>query len=503
MESIKIRDAVAPNFRLTPPEIPVSRHPARRIRFLKRHWRASYFFLTLFLDQSSLVIAYLSAYMMRFGTIPYFSTLPSFYRILLPCASLMLFATIIAIGGYRKVESISFQKQVEIVSRAVLFHAAGLLAFLFLSQGYEYSRLFLAAFFMFLTTYLFIARIWTDKLNQVMSDLGYGVQRACILGVGHSARKLFQRFYSAPRLGYNLCGFVEMQGTDEEITDPGPSLLLGSEENLEDIIDRWGIEQIFTLEWSLETDRYDNIVALCEKKGVGFKYISPATESLFNACRIDELTGIPLVVRTRTPLRRLNSFIISVFDRIMSIALILLLLPLFAAIAAAIKFDSHGPVFFRQNRLTEGMKEFTLYKFRTMISGADARKSELALLNESTGPIFKIRNDPRITRVGRFLRKYSIDELPQLFNVVLGQMSLVGPRPPLRGEVEKYKTWQLQRLKTRQGMTGLWQVSGRSELTFEEMVLLDLYYIENRHFLFNLEILISTLPPVLGGQGAY
>jgi len=415
----------------------------------------------------------------------------------------MMFVTIIAVGGYRKVENISFQKQVEIVSRAVLIHAAGLLAFLFLSQGYEYSRLFLGVFFMFLTTYLFIVRIWMDKLNQFMSELGYGVQRACILGVGHSARKLFQRFYSAPSLGYNLCGFVRMAQRDEEISETGHSLILGSEDHLEEIIDRWGIEQIFTLEWSLETSRYDSIVALCERKGVGFKYISPATESLFNACRLDDLTGIPLVVRTRTPLRRLNSFIISVFDRITAVVLLLLLSPLFAAIALGIKFDSRGPVFFRQKRLTEGMKEFMLFKFRTMVSGADDRKSELASLNESTGPIFKIRNDPRITGVGRILRKYSLDELPQLFNVVLGEMSLVGPRPPLQIEVEKYKTWQLQRLKTRQGMTGLWQVSGRSELTFEEMVLLDLYYIENRHFLFNLEILISTLPPVLGGRGAY
>ena len=179
------------------------------------------------------------------------------------------------------------------------------------------------------------------------------------------------------------------------------------------------------------------------------------------------------------------------------------LAPLFLAVALAIKLDSPGPTFYRQVRVGKDGRRFRMLKFRSMQQDADGLVVSLLERNEVTGPMFKIRRDPRITRVGRFLRRYSLDELPQLINVVLGDMSLVGPRPPTDSEIEKYEDWQLGRLRAVPGITGLWQVSGRSEVPFHDMVRLDLHYIRNWSFALDVEILLRTIPAVLTSKGAY
>jgi exopolysaccharide biosynthesis polyprenyl glycosylphosphotransferase len=182
---------------------------------------------------------------------------------------------------------------------------------------------------------------------------------------------------------------------------------------------------------------------------------------------------------------------------------LLVLLPLFAVVAAAIKLTSPGPVVFRQERVGLRGRPFTLLKFRTMCAGADLMLEDLRERNEADGPLFKLRQDPRVTRVGAVLRRYSIDELPQLWNVLKGEMSLVGPRPPLAGEVALYEEWQHDRLEVRPGITGLWQVSGRSELSFEDYVRLDLFYVENWSIAYDLFILSKTVPLLVSTRGAY
>ena len=172
-------------------------------------------------------------------------------------------------------------------------------------------------------------------------------------------------------------------------------------------------------------------------------------------------------------------------------------------IAIAIKLDSPGPVVFKQTRVGKGGQEFMCWKFRSMRKGAEEERKQLLGLNERDGPLFKIKDDPRMTRVGRFLRRTSIDELPQIYNVLRGEMSLVGPRPPLPAEVAQYQEWHKQRLEAPPGMTGLPQVSGRSELTFDETCLLDIFYIENYNPALDLRILLKTIPAVLSRQGAY
>jgi lipopolysaccharide/colanic/teichoic acid biosynthesis glycosyltransferase len=173
------------------------------------------------------------------------------------------------------------------------------------------------------------------------------------------------------------------------------------------------------------------------------------------------------------------------------------------AIALAIKLDSPGSVFYAQERVGKDGARFRMWKFRSMRKDADKLLEELRAKNEASGPLFKMKHDPRVTAIGRFLRRSSLDELPQLFNVLLGEMSLVGPRPPVPSEVAQYEDWQHGRLRAVPGMTGLWQVSGRSDVPFHDMVRLDLHYIRNWSLWLDLEIILRTLPAVIGNRGAY
>jgi exopolysaccharide biosynthesis polyprenyl glycosylphosphotransferase len=190
------------------------------------------------------------------------------------------------------------------------------------------------------------------------------------------------------------------------------------------------------------------------------------------------------------------------FDISSSAAALVALSPLLLTVAALIKLTSRGPIFFKQKRVGLHGKPFEMLKFRSMVINAEELKEKLAALNEQTGPVFKMKNDPRITRIGRFIRKYSIDELPQLLNVLRGEMSVVGPRPPLPKEVEKYAAWQRRRLSVRPGLTCIWQVSGRNQISFEEWMYLDMQYIDNWTLMTDLSLILRTVPVVVTGRGA-
>jgi exopolysaccharide biosynthesis polyprenyl glycosylphosphotransferase len=191
------------------------------------------------------------------------------------------------------------------------------------------------------------------------------------------------------------------------------------------------------------------------------------------------------------------------FDIVFSIFCLLLLVPIFIVVAIMIRLDSPGPVLFIQTRVGRNGRLFPVFKFRSMVSDAEARRKALEHANEASGPLFKIKTDPRITRVGRLLRRSSIDELPQMLNVLRGEMSLVGPRPALPEEVANYSAHERERLTVTPGLTGLWQVSGRSDLSFDRAMALDLEYVAKRSILFDLIILFRTIPAVLSGRGAY
>jgi exopolysaccharide biosynthesis polyprenyl glycosylphosphotransferase len=218
---------------------------------------------------------------------------------------------------------------------------------------------------------------------------------------------------------------------------------------------------------------------------------------------LSEGMGLPLLEVHYPGLDNTQRVLKRTLDVAVSVTGLALLSPLFLAVAVAIRLDSPGPVLFRQKRVGADEKVFLCYMFRSMREEAERRQRELEALNEAKGPVFKMRDDPRVTRVGRFLRRWSIDELPQLVNVLKGEMSLVGPRPlPVRDFLRMEEAHK-RRLGAVPGMTGYWQTSGRSDLSFEEMVRLDLYYIENWSLSFDLKIILKTLGAVLRREGAY
>jgi exopolysaccharide biosynthesis polyprenyl glycosylphosphotransferase len=217
---------------------------------------------------------------------------------------------------------------------------------------------------------------------------------------------------------------------------------------------------------------------------------------------LEELDGIPLLSFTTTPSNPAQLVVKRILDLSLSLFLFLLTLPIQLLAVIAIRLTSSGPVFFRQTRCGLNGRHFTLLKLRTMDAGAEQRLSEISHLNEMTGPVFKVSKDPRLTMVGRLLRRLSIDELPQLWNVIRGDMSLVGPRPPLPEEVSQYQPWQRRRLSMSPGITCLWQVSGRNEVDFDRWMALDLKYIDTWSPMLDLKILLKTVPAVLSGRGA-
>jgi exopolysaccharide biosynthesis polyprenyl glycosylphosphotransferase len=219
--------------------------------------------------------------------------------------------------------------------------------------------------------------------------------------------------------------------------------------------------------------------------------------------QIDEIAGVPMIGLKEVGISGFGQFIKRSIDVVLAVLALVIGAPLMGLIAVMIKLDSPGPVIFAQERVGKMGRRFMVFKFRSMVEDAETKRAELEALNEADGPLFKIKEDPRTTWLGRRLRRLSLDELPQFYNVLRGEMSLIGPRPAIPAEVKQYQEWQKRRLEVSPGMTGLWQVSGRSELTFDEMTLLDIYYIENWTPALDAKIFLQTIPRVIFGNGAY
>ena len=259
---------------------------------------------------------------------------------------------------------------------------------------------------------------------------------------------------------------------------------------------------------ALPIDKYgslvETIVRHCEEQGIIVRVRTEMSHLHIARSYVDELQGVPVVTIQSGPADSWQLIMKRVIDVVGSAALLVALAPLFAVVGWLIRKDSHGRVFFTQERIGFNKRPFRLIKFRTMVDGADHQQSKLEHLNEAAGPVFKIKGDPRVTRLGKFLRRFSIDELPQLVNVLKGDMSLVGPRPlPVR-DFDRFNTqWHKRRLSVKPGMTCLWQVNGRSNVTFDHWVQMDLEYIDNWSLGLDMKILLKTIPAIMKGSGAY
>jgi exopolysaccharide biosynthesis polyprenyl glycosylphosphotransferase len=322
-----------------------------------------------------------------------------------------------------------------------------------------------------------------------------------IVGVNREAQNLAE-LLQTHTAGYRPLGFVATASSQGAAAD-GPQVL-GSIGGLRQLISQTQASCVFVASSAVNADDVKQVLKARRLDGVEIRVTANFPGTLAATRLIPQsVAGLLALSVSAVRLTRGQSIAKRTFDLAASAVGLLLIAPVLALITLAIRLDSDGPVLFRQERMGLHRQRFQLLKFRTMVMGAEYMLADLNGRNEADGPLFKMRDDPRVTRVGRFLRRYSLDELPQLWNVLKGEMSLVGPRPPLPREVDAYEDWQLDRLEARPGITGLWQVSGRSELPFDEYVRLDLFYIENWSLSYDLFILAKTIPMLLAARGAY
>ncbi|MDW8212250.1 MAG: sugar transferase [Roseiflexaceae bacterium] len=331
-----------------------------------------------------------------------------------------------------------------------------------------------------------------------------GIDRERVLVVGNTGlgREMMESLVAQPDLGYALVGFL-----DDCETIPNRRTMhfrqIGRISDLETCLRGGDIDLVILALPFWEHHRLPDLVAICRYAGVEFRVVPDLYELSFDRIDIGNLSGIPLIGLKEVSLRGWNLVVKRAMDLALTLLAAPLVIPLGVAIAIIVRLDSPGPAIFRQRRIGRDGRPFICYKFRTMVVDAEQRKAELAALNEADGPLFKMRNDPRMTRVGRVLRRYSLDELPQLWNILRGEMSWVGPRPATPEEVAQYEDWHYRRLTVVPGLTGLSQVLGRSDISFDEMVRLDIFYTENWTPGMDLRILLQTIPVVISGRGAY
>lgn len=331
---------------------------------------------------------------------------------------------------------------------------------------------------------------------------GIGVDRVLIVGAGEVGRTLMRNIVAKPDLAYQVVGFVD-DDPEKGQTDIGRFTALGGTEHLPRLLNELAVDEvIITLPWTAR-DKIVTIMNLSQCCNVTAKIVPDLFQLSLSRVAIDDVGGIPLIAIREPRMGTVDAVVKRMMDLVFgSVLLLIAALPM-AISALLIRLDSPGPAVFTQKRIGKRGREFIAYKFRSMRQGAEEEQPRLNGLNEATGPLFKIRNDPRRTHLGRFIRRMSIDELPQMLNVLKGEMSIVGPRPPMASEVQQYREWHMRRLEVCPGITGLSQVSGRSDLTFDETAMLDIYYIENWSPWMDLGIMFKTIPTVLLARGAY
>jgi exopolysaccharide biosynthesis polyprenyl glycosylphosphotransferase len=324
------------------------------------------------------------------------------------------------------------------------------------------------------------------------------LQNTVIVGAGDVGQRIAEKLLQHPEYGVNLVGFVDARPKERR---PGLEHLtiIGGPERLPSIVRLLDVERVIV---AFSNERHDETLVLLRSLkdlDVQIDIVPRFFEVLGPGVGIHTVEGLPLLGLPPMSLSRSSNFLKRGTDLVFSTVILILVSPVLLAIALLIKWDSSGPVFFRQQRMGKGDRVFSIWKFRTMVADADQRKQEVAHLNMHTrvngdSRMFKIPDDPRSTRIGRFLRCHSLDELPQLFNVVTGEMSLVGPRPLILDEDRHVEDWARKRLNLKPGMTGPWQVLGRSGIPFDEMVNLDYLYVTSWSFWGDLELMLRTLP---------
>ena len=408
--------------------------------------------------------------------------------------------TVLFLANYRLYGTnceLSILGETQLIFKSTFFSSLIIGVVIFLSKTFIFSRIVFgeASISIFVTLSLWrgIKRHTVRKLVAA----GYNNLNVLIVGAGKVGKNLTKEINEHPYLGLKMVGYLD----DFKEKDDGYDIL-GKIKDFEAVVRQKFIDEVFI---TIPSERrlVSNLVTKGRGLGVSVRVVPDLYELAMGGIRAHSIGFLPLLEYYDRGIHGADLFAKRATDICLSGLGLLLLSPLFLILAIIIKLTSKGPVFYLSERCGKNKQVFNFYKFRSMLKDADKMRDGLQDKNEMDGPVFKIRNDPRVTRIGRFMRRFSLDELPQLWNVFKGDMSLVGPRPPIPDEVGEYEDWQLKRLNIKPGITCLWQIQGRSEISFKEWMRLDLWYIDNWSLWLDLKILFKTIPTVITRKGAY
>ena len=390
-----------------------------------------------------------------------------------------------------------------VTARQAVVTALPLLAFLYLlNLDIPVSRLFLALFFAYLALLQCVQRALAARFRGSLRRALGAVTSVVVVGDGEKALQIARELEASERHGLRLQAVVgcgDLAGQEAQLADTYP---IHPMDALPGMLTDQAIDEVM---FALSSDRLrqmEEVFVLCDEHGVMTRIVADFFPLANSRLHFDRFGEHPLLTFSIAPADDFRLLVKRVFDAAFSFASLFVLAVPMSIVGLIVKLTSAGPVFFRQRRCGLNGRLFTCYKFRSMVVDAEARRHELEHLNEKDGPAFKIRDDPRLTPVGSFLRRYSIDELPQFWNVLRGDMSLVGPRPAVPSEVSQYEIWQRRRLRMRPGLTCLWAVRGRDRLEFDSWMQMDLEYIDQWSLWLDAKILALSVPVVLAGKGA-
>lgn len=404
-------------------------------------------------------------------------------------------------GSYKDIRTKPLFTEIIILLKASVFAALTLGSFIFIFKLVLTSRLFIGINIGISLISLAIAKYSINKFFDYIHKRGYNQVNLLIVGTGSRARGFIKEVKEHSNWGLRIVGLI-----DDEHGMFGKEIegfrVLGRIQDIPFILHRIVVDRVIFVVPRLWLNRIDEAILACEREGISTSISMDLYNLRIAKVRQTEFGRFPLLEFETFSAKQWQLFLKRSIDILLSIILLILFSPIILITAIIIKATSEGPLLFTQTRSGLNGRRFALYKFRTMFVGSEMKKRELEKMNEMDGPVFKMKNDPRITKVGRFLRKFSIDEIPQLINVLKGNMSIVGPRPPLPVEVDLYQMWQRRRLSLKPGLTCIWQVSGRNKVKFEKWMEMDLEYIDQWSLWLDFKILFKTVFVVMFGYGA-
>jgi exopolysaccharide biosynthesis polyprenyl glycosylphosphotransferase len=469
--------------------------------------------------------SFIAAFKLRGGDPVFSASAWAWSREFVPYAGILIFLVPVRIAmllyqrSYRMHGAFSYTVEAIKIFKAVSISSLLAVAWAFLFRGgfafreFSYSRAIFLFDFLFALLAITLLHLFLRYVQTWFRSNDINLIPTLVIGANAEAGNAVKELRERTDLGYRVVGILVNDDPYPE-TEIG-ARVLGTVRDLPHIVRSLGIQEVIITDDALDKEKlFESMMQIGRRQRVEFRFAPTLFNMLPQKTSVEQIGVLPMVRLFREPLSDVDRFLKRVFDMTVSSIILLLVSPIWAVVSVLIKWDSPGPILFRQERVGMDGRIFLCYKFRTMAADSDENVHREAYRKNIEGreeansgdvqrPVFgKVKDDDRITRVGRILRRSSLDEIPQLLNVLRGDMSMVGPRPPIPYEVHDYDVRHRKRLDMKPGITGLWQVSGRNRLTFEEMVNIDVYYIENWSFWQDLKIIFLTLPAVFRGDGA-